>query len=382
MQVDNRPSIQEEIKGSQLFKTLKREELDAISKCCRHETHEAGSNLFAEGDPAQKVYIIERGRVALDMGLSFGGHTKRRATIETAGPGQAIGWSSLTGTQTFTLTARCLDETRVLAIDAARVRQLFEADCELGYQVMLHLTEVVRSRLNKVREVLAYILSIASHDLKAPLHAVQSYHQVMLGGFAGPLTEKQKNMLFRSGERILGLLNLIDDILDVSRLEGGEIKKEKLNLAEVAQACVENVQTAALEKEIGLTCELPQEPCYILGESTRLQQVINNLLSNAVKFTPGGGQVSLRVKEQDDSVLVEVADTGMGIPSDDLPRIFDDFYRGKNALPGGAGLGLSIAKKIVEALEGRIWAESPYGESATGSRFTFILPRTAAGGQE
>lgn len=382
MKVDNRPSIQEELKGSQIFNALKKEELDAVARLCRHETHEAGSNLFAEGDRAQKVYIIEGGRVALDMGLSFGGHTRRRATIETAGPGQAIGWSSLTGTGTFTMTARCLDETRVLAIDAAQARQLFDADSELGYRVMQGITEVVRSRLNKVREVLAYILSIASHDLKAPLHAVQSYHQVMLGGFAGPLTEKQKNMLFRSGERILGLLNLIDDILDVSRLDAGEIKKEKLNLAEAAQACIENVQTAALEKEIRLTCELPGKPCYTMGESTRLQQVVNNLLSNAVKFTPGGGQVSLHIKEQDDSILVEVSDTGIGIPSDDLPRIFDDFYRGKNALPGGAGLGLSIAKKIVEALGGRIWAESPYAESATGSRFTFTLPKTAAGGQD
>jgi signal transduction histidine kinase len=106
-----------------------------------------------------------------------------------------------------------------------------------------------------------------------------------------------------------------------------------------------------------------------------LQQAITNLLGNAVKFTPQGGKVTIRIKDAGDEVAVEVLDTGMGIPEDELPRIFDDFYRGKNVQEGGIGLGLSITKRIVEDHGGRIWSESPCPESDKGARFTFTLPK-------
>ena len=107
----------------------------------------------------------------------------------------------------------------------------------------------------------------------------------------------------------------------------------------------------------------------------RLAQVITNLSNNAVQFTPAGGKVAIRVREGTDHLSVEVMDTGIGIPPDDLPRIFEDFYRGKGVDTKGAGLGLAIAKKIVEAHNGEIWAESPCPESEKGSKFTFTLPK-------
>ena len=111
-----------------------------------------------------------------------------------------------------------------------------------------------------------------------------------------------------------------------------------------------------------------------------MQQALSNLLGNAIKFTQNGGKVTVRITEDDkgQKIVVEVMDNGPGIDGEELPRIFDDFYRGKDALIGGAGVGLSNTKRIIEAHGGRIWAESPYPESEKGARFTFTLPKGKA----
>ena len=130
----------------------------------------------------------------------------------------------------------------------------------------------------------------------------------------------------------------------------------------------------AKEKGVKLKVELPRPSPKIRGSIPRLQQVINNLVSNAINYTPEG-VVTIRVTEEDSDVKVEVMDTGIGIPPEDLPRVFDDFFRASNVDIKGTGLGLSIAKRIVEAHGGRIWVESPDPESNTGSKFTFTLPK-------
>jgi signal transduction histidine kinase len=197
----------------------------------------------------------------------------------------------------------------------------------------------------------------------------------MLGGYAGEITEKQRNMLLRSGERILGLLGLIDNILDISRLGAGDLKKETVSLIRIAETCLEDVRAQATEKGIQLVTDWPVDLPQIQAQPVRLQQTMTNLLANAVRFTGEGGKVTLRIKDAGNEVIVEVMDTGPGIPEDELPRIFDDFYRGKNAQAGGIGLGLSIAKRIVEDHGGRIWPESPYPESEKGAKFTFTLSK-------
>jgi signal transduction histidine kinase len=123
---------------------------------------------------------------------------------------------------------------------------------------------------------------------------------------------------------------------------------------------------------------VPQELPLITGAPNRLQQVLTNLLGNAVKFTPDRGAITLKASEENDHILVAVTDTGTGISPEELPRVFDDFYRGIRVDETGAGLGLSISKKIVEAHGGKIWAESPCPESGVGSKFTFTLPKNKA----
>jgi len=235
--------------------------------------------------------------------------------------------------------------------------------------------EEVNEKLMELDRLRTYFLGMVSHDLKAPLVAVESYLQVILGGFAGEVNEEQREMLNRSSHRIGGLLNLIGDLLDVSRIESGQIAKEfkAMSLAEVVEGSLEDVQALAKGKGVELRAEVPGKLPVIQAAPHRLRQVLNNLLSNAIKFTPPEGLITLSVKDKDDHLQVEVMDTGVGIPAGDLPYIFDEFFRGRDVERAGAGLGLSIAKKIVEAHGGEIWVESPCTTDGKGSRFTFTL---------
>ncbi len=232
------------------------------------------------------------------------------------------------------------------------------------------------AKLEEEKNRFLRFLSIAAHDLKAPLTAIQGFLWVMLGGFSGELTDKQRNMLERSTRRINELLNLISDLLDIPRIETGQIVQEmkEISLREVVKRSLDDLRNLAKEKAVKLKVELPETLPKVRGSSPRLQQVMTNLVSNAINYTPEG-VVTIRVREGDKDIRTEVMDTGIGISPDVLPRVFDDFFRASNVETKGTGLGLSIAKRIVEAHGGRIWVESPYPESNTGSKFTFTLPK-------
>ncbi len=234
------------------------------------------------------------------------------------------------------------------------------------------------AKLEESRKNLLNFLAIASHDLKAPLSAVQSYLRVILGGFVGVIAGKQKHMMERSSQRINELLELISDLLDISRIEGGQILREveEVSLPQVLADSVSSISVLAKDKKIKLRTEISKTLPQIQASSIRIQQVVTNLLSNAIKFTPEKGAVKLRASHREADIQVEVLDTGVGISAEELPRIFEDFYRGSGREEAGTGLGLSIVKRIVEAYGGEIRAESPNPEdaSARGSKFTFILP--------
>ena len=232
------------------------------------------------------------------------------------------------------------------------------------------------AKLEEERNHFLRFLGIASHDLKAPLTAIQGFLWVMLGGYSGELTDKQRNMLKRSSLRITELLNLISDLLDIPRIESGQIVQEtkEISLHQVVKHSVDDLRNVATQKGVKLKVELPSVLPKIRGSSPRLQQTITNLLSNGISYTPEG-VVTIRAREEYNEIWVEVMDTGIGISLEDLPRIFDDFFRGSNVEIKGTGLGLSIARRIVEAHGGRIWVESPCPESNHGSKFTFTLPK-------
>jgi signal transduction histidine kinase len=240
----------------------------------------------------------------------------------------------------------------------------------------LELASSAIAKLEAEKERFLRFLGIAAHDLKAPLTAIQGFLWVMLGGYSGELTDKQRNMLERSTYRIKELLNLISDLLDIPRIETGQIVQEmkQVSLRQIIKASLGDLRDLAKQKKLKLKVELPKGLPKIRGSAPRLQQVVTNLVNNAINYTPEGS-VTIRVNERDNEIQVEVIDTGIGVPPEDLPRMFEDFFRASNVATKGTGLGLSIAKRIVEAHGGRIWVESPCSETGKGSKFTFILPK-------
>lgn len=359
---------------SELFSTLTDAQIERVIPLMREHSFKAGDILFNEGDMGDQVHVVTRGKVAIEISLQLGGSVNRRCTIETATEGHVVGWSAVIGSSTVA-SAFCLEDTDTLTVSGSDLRRVMFDNQELGVEVMLGLVHLTRARLSSVRQTLAHILCIASHDLKAPLHAVESYHQVILGGYAGEVTDKQRTMLLRSSERIQGLVNLIDDILDLSRLHANWIEKESVLLTEIAEVSIENVIPRIREKKIRFLTDWSVDLEPIEAHSGRIQQLITNLVGNAVKFTPEHGQVTVRIRDLGEDMRIEVVDSGPGIPPDELCRVFDDFYKGDTA-HGGAGLGLAIARRIVEAHRGRIWAESPNDEFEGGTKLVVILPKT------
>lgn len=230
-------------------------------------------------------------------------------------------------------------------------------------------------KLEEDRELFLQFLSMVAHDLKAPVGAVESYLKVMLRGTPGPLTEKQRRWLERSIDRLEGMLELISDLLDVSRLEAGQMdmEMEPTELIPVLSNCVETARGLASQKGIIITSEVQPELPTIYGSGRRLVQVIDNLVSNAVRYTPEGGAITIRAGVEGDEILVTVEDEGSGIREDAMPHIFEDFYRGDRDAEG-TGLGLSICKRVIELHGGRIRAQSPVPGTGKGARFSFTLP--------
>ncbi|MFC1914927.1 ATP-binding protein, partial [Chloroflexota bacterium] len=288
---------------------------------------------------------------------------------------EVFGWSALLNRPVSTMSAIATDDCRLLVLDGKRVHQLCSQDTDLGYRVLQELVELVSIRLSNAKRTLAHVLSVTSHDLRAPLATVESSLDAVIGGFAGETTSKQNDLLNGGKQRISDLLNMIDNILDISHVEIRARDFEKTDLSEVIANSFGDVEGIARQKRIELIDNTSRNLPPVLSLPKRLRQVITNLLSNGVKFTSAGGKVTISSKETDDKVRLDVTDTGIGILPEELPKIFADFYRGAKVEAEGAGLGLAIAKKIIEAHGGTIWAESPDPETGKGTRFSFSLPK-------
>jgi signal transduction histidine kinase len=266
----------------------------------------------------------------------------------------------------------------IVRIYTSETRQFSGKETDF-FSVLANLGAVALERaelLEEEKRQFLRFISIAAHDLKAPLAAIQTFLGVILDGFAGDLNEKQKHMMERASQRINELLNLISNLLDIPRIEIGQLAQEmtEVSLAQLIDKFVEETSSLVEQKGLKLLVHMPPNLSCVYGAPTRLRQVIANLVNNAVNYT-SEGEVVVRVIETDNEILVEVADTGCGIPPDDRPKLFEDFFRGTNVWPKGTGLGLSISRRIIQAHGGKIWAESPCAETGKGSKFCFTLPK-------
>jgi PAS domain S-box-containing protein len=220
-------------------------------------------------------------------------------------------------------------------------------------------------------------ISTVSHELRTPLTSIKGYVDLVLAGDVGPLTPEQKEFLTIVSQNTTRLTKLINDLLEIERLESGRIEFEfaELDLAEVLENVARSLHVNAEQKGLEFLTEIPSG-LKVRGDRERLAQVFLNLLSNAIKYTPAG-TVELRAHQEDDAVVVEVRDTGIGLSESDLQKLFQKFFRSDNPYVrkvGGTGLGLSIAKAIVERHGGTITVTSQLGQ---GSTFTVRLPALA-----
>jgi signal transduction histidine kinase len=368
-------STREVLRSSEIFQGLTDDELDKLLPLCQEQSYEAGAVMFCEGAQCNYVQTLKSGKVALETELVISRSSAERATIDVLSEGSSFCWSALMEPHILTSSGRCLEKTEIIALDGEKLKALLDENPQMGYKVANNLVKVVASRLQHTKRTMERILSVIFHDLKAPLAAAESYNRLLLDGFVGELSEEQKNIIQRSSKRLSDLLNLISNMIDFSRVDSGEFREEEVSLMKVIEDCAETMQPLAVEKGLQLDVALPRQLPVVLGNSGRLKQVVTNLLSNAIKFTPSGG-ITVRAKDEKDHVRVDVIDTGIGIPTEDLPKVFDGFYKGLNVEHRGAGLGLSISKRIVEGHGGKIWATSPTPETGKGSKFTFILPKS------
>jgi len=235
----------------------------------------------------------------------------------------------------------------------------------------------VNDELRRLDQLKSEFLAMVSHELRTPLTAIIGYSRLLLRQAHGSLTPKQieqQEAIYRSGQR---LTDLINDLLDVSRLEAGrvELAPRPTDVRQVVQQVLGIVAPAARAKDIRLTASFPPEFPRVHADPTRLQQILVNLVGNAVKFTGTGGSVRVHGGRQDDKAWITVEDDGVGIAPEELPRIWDLFYQVESPLRrkhGGSGLGLTMVRRLVELHGGVVRAESE-GENR-GSRFTFTLP--------
>lgn len=243
---------------------------------------------------------------------------------------------------------------------------------QLGTVVVYHdiTREVMTDKLKST------FLATASHELRTPLTSIRGYVDLLLLGTIGPLTQPQRDFLKVVKHNVGQLVDLIDDILDVSKVEAGEVRLRRamIDPGELIYEVAESLYTGFAEKSIALALDVAPDLPMVMADRQRIRQVVVNLLGNACKYTPEGGKVDVLAYVQNEEFRVDVRDTGVGIASEAQPYIFTPFFRADNPLrdaAGGTGLGLSITKTLVELHGGRIWFDSSEGD---GSTFSFALP--------
>jgi two-component system sensor histidine kinase/response regulator len=236
-----------------------------------------------------------------------------------------------------------------------------------------------RALAEERRQVRFQFISVLAHELKAPLGAVEGFLMLLLEPGAVEDPDRRKLLMDRSLIRLRGMRKLIYDLLDLTRIESGTMKRElrDVDLVDVARAAAETVAQDAQQKGVEIRLECPQT-LIMSSDPSELEIMFNNLVSNAVKYNRQDGTVTLRMRDLDDRVIVEVEDTGIGMTEKESQRLFSDFVRIKNAKTAnilGSGLGLSIVKKLADLYDGSVSVRS---EPDVGSTFRVELHRSAA----
>jgi signal transduction histidine kinase len=317
----------------------------------------------------------ERDKPSLGIASSLSIRSRLGVPLKTNG--QVIGVARLDLLESREFTPAEIHRFEVLA-DRAAIAIAHARALQASRERAVDL-ELVNAELREVDRLKTNFLSMVSHELRTPLTAIIGYTDLLLRGTHGALSERQLRHQAAVKQAAQRLLALINDLLDVSRLQSAQVELElaPVSLAEVFDEALSGARELAANAQLSLRVELPTNLPLLRADRDRLVQVLNNLLSNAIKFTPPGGRVELQAEQDEAAGLarISVSDTGAGIAAEHLDHIWDSFYQADSSVRrrfGGTGLGLAIVRMLVELHGGRVAAES--GGPDQGARFSFQLP--------
>ncbi len=229
------------------------------------------------------------------------------------------------------------------------------------------------SREKSIDRMKSEFIAVASHELRTPLTSIKGSVDLILSGFAGEITSDSQELLEIAQKSCDRLVRLINDILDLAKIEAGQVKLNKvaMDLTDVVERSMRGVKAPADQSEIQLKIERTQNLPLVEVDKDRMEQVVTNLLSNAIKFAPAKSVVTLDLRPDEGWVQCSVIDQGAGIAEVDLPKVFGKFQQVGAKKKGGTGLGLAITQALVNEHHGKIWVES---QESQGARFIFRLP--------
>jgi len=252
-----------------------------------------------------------------------------------------------------------------------------QQDLEKKVEERTHALSQALDELKIISKRKTDFISAVSHELRTPLTSVKGYAAILLAEKLGPLPAAVKERLEKINIHSDELVNMVNDLLDIARIEAGKtiMKIEKQNLKSIIANACDIIMVQCKNKNIELVTDFKEPLPEVLADEKQIGRVFLNLLSNAVKFTPEKGKIIVKAFAKEANVEVDITDTGIGIPEEELDKLFQEFYRVDNQInqqAKGTGLGLALAKNIIEAHKGRIWVKS---KAEAGSAFSFTLPQ-------
>jgi len=269
-------------------------------------------------------------------------------------------------------------EELILQPDLARVFFAEEEEEEEEASIVVSLKDITER--TKIEQMKNEFIASVSHELKTPLTIIKEATDLVVDEIPGKIVEGQRDILTTAQENIDRLSNIINSLLDISRIESGKLKlyTKPVNMSELIKNTVSDFKYLAEQKGILLDYKVTQDKVDISCDADKIRQVLVNLIFNALKFTSQDGRIKVICNENGNEVIVSVQDTGIGISEENIPRLFDRFIQfDRKSGPGekGTGLGLVISKGIVELHKGRVWVESKLNK---GSEFYFSLPKLSS----
>jgi len=387
-------------KDASLFKDLGNQDLKRISSVMTGRTYAPNTLIFSEGSRGDSLYIITSGRVRVTKKTETGDEK----TIAFLDKGDFFGEMALMDGRPRSASVAAVGYVNLLEIHWEDFNALLREDATFAFEILMAMIrseslrlrqtndrftdfaqrgEAARLEIENMRQT---IFSLISHELRTPLSVIKTSAEILGSGTIGE--EKRRTFLERIDQQCNRLAKLIDDLITLSRIQGRrlDLRMAPFPIASAVQGAVDSLRLVAQEKGITLELSLPKKEAFVYGDEARVRDAVYNLVKNAVRFTKGGGKVSVEVasfirlhpkkkgKSHPGFIRISVTDTGIGIPKERLDKILDPVQPLNSSSTmevGGAGIGLSLTRQVVESHGGEIWVESEVGK---GSKFSFTLP--------